>query len=315
MPAPGSSAPAGAAASGSFVHPEQRTPAPQADISPVLLGSGGQREALRGQLAQAEDRVRSLERELAERAKHDPRTRLLALDAFLESAEIALRAGESAGDAVAAVVIDVDGFRELNARLGAKAGDFALGALANRLRRLTRDRDVLGRSGADEITILMPATDLAGAHRCCDRLIRELAPRTSRAPGTSRSPPASPPTCAGQTLGELLAAAHEGLDRARALGGSRAAVRLDGGVEDLASPAQTAVIEALANTLLERDRYTGEHSESVVEMARGVARQLGIDEREVEIVAAAALLHDIGKVAIPDAVLNKPTASPPPNGS
>ena len=296
----------GCGASRSFVHDEQRTPAPRADISPVLLGSGGQRDALRGQLAQAEDRVRSLELELAERAKHDPRTRLLALDAFLESAEIALRAGESAGDAVAAVVIDIDGFRELNARLGPKAGDFALGALADRLRRLTRDRDVLGRSGADEITILMPATDLAGAHHCCDRLVRELASEDIAGAGNITVSAGIAAHNAGQTLGDLLAAAHEGLDRARALGGSRAAVRLDGGVEDLASPAQTAVIEALANTLLERDRYTGEHSESVVEMARAVARQLGVDEREVEIVAAAALLHDIGKVAIPDAVLNKP---------
>ena len=91
-------------------------------------------------------------------------------------------------------------------------------------------------------------------------------------------------------------------------------LRLDARTEDVANPAQTAVIEALANTLLERDRYTGKHSESVVELARGVARQLGIAEREIEIVAAAALLHDIGKVAIPDAVLHKPGALTPPSG-
>ncbi|HSD76675.1 MAG TPA: HD-GYP domain-containing protein, partial [Solirubrobacteraceae bacterium] len=82
-------------------------------------------------------------------------------------------------------------------------------------------------------------------------------------------------------------------------------VRLDPGVQD-PHPAHAAVVEALASALLERDRYTGEHSESVVEMARTVASTVGLDELETERVAMAALLHDIGKVAIPDRVLLKP---------
>ena len=65
-------------------------------------------------------------------------------------------------------------------------------------------------------------------------------------------------------------------------------------------------VEALAIALLERDRYTGEHSESVVEMAVSVAQGLGLSPAQVEDVRAAALLHDIGKVGIPDAILNKP---------
>jgi putative nucleotidyltransferase with HDIG domain len=75
------------------------------------------------------------------------------------------------------------------------------------------------------------------------------------------------------------------------------------------SPAEDGrgeVISALAMALLERDRYTGEHSESVVAMATEVARGLGLDQAEVSRVRAAALLHDIGKVAIPDDILNKP---------
>ena len=65
-------------------------------------------------------------------------------------------------------------------------------------------------------------------------------------------------------------------------------------------------VEALAIALLERDRYTGEHSESVVDMAVAVARNLGLSPSQVEDIRAAALLHDIGKVGIPDAILNKP---------
>ena len=70
--------------------------------------------------------------------------------------------------------------------------------------------------------------------------------------------------------------------------------------------AQAHVIEALATALVERDRYTGEHSAIVVDMARTVADGLGLDEVEVERVGHAALLHDIGKVGMPDRILHKP---------
>ena len=71
-------------------------------------------------------------------------------------------------------------------------------------------------------------------------------------------------------------------------------------------PRHADVIEALSTALLERDRYTGEHSECVVDLARDVARAMGVSEIDVERIAAAALVHDVGKVAIPDRVLHKP---------
>jgi putative nucleotidyltransferase with HDIG domain len=102
----------------------------------------------------------------------------------------------------------------------------------------------------------------------------------------------------------MLAHAARGLDRARAGGGARAAERT---VEDELAPLRVHahVIEALATALVERDRYTGEHSAVVVELAKTVAGALGLDGVEVERIAYAALLHDIGKVAVPDHVLHK----------
>ena len=280
----------------------------RADTSGVLLGSGSEREALRAQLADAQSHLHALEAQLAERRSRDPRTRLLVLDAFLASAESRLRAAEAAGGPVTVVVIDIDGFRELNARRGAAAGDAALTGLSDHLRQLTRADDVLGRSGADEITILMPGTDLQGAQVCCERLIGVLEQGELPIAGHIAVSAGMALHRAGDSLAALLAAAQAGLDRARAQGGSRCATRIQGGDELFAHPAQAAVIEALANTLVERDRYTGEHSEDVVELVRGVARQLAMAEPEIETIAAAALLHDIGKVAIPDTVLHKPGA-------
>jgi HD domain/GAF domain len=55
-----------------------------------------------------------------------------------------------------------------------------------------------------------------------------------------------------------------------------------------------------------RDGYTGEHSQAVLDLAVRVANRLGLDGAAVDHVQQAALLHDIGKIAIPDAILNKP---------
>lgn len=67
---------------------------------------------------------------------------------------------------------------------------------------------------------------------------------------------------------------------------------------------QTA--QALTHYLEERDEYTQGHSERVAEFATVIARQMGLPEGEIEQVRRAGLIHDIGKVDIPDGILNKP---------
>jgi diguanylate cyclase (GGDEF)-like protein/PAS domain S-box-containing protein len=69
--------------------------------------------------------------------------------------------------------------------------------------------------------------------------------------------------------------------------------------------AELAGIDALLAALLARDHYTGEHSQTVVGLGTAVARQLGLSEEQIVEVDEVALLHDIGKVGIPDAVLQK----------
>jgi diguanylate cyclase (GGDEF)-like protein len=243
----------------------------------------GDHHELRRALAEANDRVAGLEACLADRSRTDPRTGLLTVDAFHGDAEAVLAHASTAEQPACLALVDIDDFRSLNARRGTAAGDAALLTVAGRLRGLTRTSDILGRTGADELAVLMPATTLAGARACCDRLIAEL--EHTEIPGAgivtvSAGVAAHGP---GMTVEGLLAAAAAGLERANA-----------------------HVIDALAAALAERDSYTGEHSASVVEMAKLVAAALGLGEREVEDVGHAALLHDIGKVGVPDRILHKP---------
>lgn len=66
------------------------------------------------------------------------------------------------------------------------------------------------------------------------------------------------------------------------------------------------MVEALAQAIDAKDRYTNGHSFRVSEYAVKLARRLGWDEKEVADLEREALLHDIGKIGVPDAVLNKP---------
>lgn len=68
----------------------------------------------------------------------------------------------------------------------------------------------------------------------------------------------------------------------------------------------TEAIMAIANTIDAKDKYTNGHSKRVAWISRAIARKLGWSEDKVEKVYYTALLHDIGKIGIPDKILNKP---------
>ncbi|HEX8205566.1 MAG TPA: HD domain-containing phosphohydrolase, partial [Solirubrobacteraceae bacterium] len=103
---------------------------------------------------------------------------------------------------------------------------------------------------------------------------------------------------------------QEALDAARGL--ERGESALVGVLRDLeqersrAAEAYRAVVRSLAAALEARDGYTGEHSDAVHGLSVAVARKLGLYPREVAEVETVALLHDVGKIGIPDQVLHKP---------
>ncbi len=70
--------------------------------------------------------------------------------------------------------------------------------------------------------------------------------------------------------------------------------------------ASRTAVAALAAAIDARDNYTHMHSEQVVALATGVATRLGLSEREIELIRDGAMLHDVGKVAIPNEILYKP---------
>ena len=102
---------------------------------------------------------------------------------------------------------------------------------------------------------------------------------------------------------------REALDAARGLfDGEQALVSALAGISEERSrvaEAYGSVVRSLAVALSARDGYTGEHSNIVRDLAIGVGSALGLTGRALAEVEAGALLHDVGKIGIPDAVLHK----------
>jgi diguanylate cyclase (GGDEF)-like protein/putative nucleotidyltransferase with HDIG domain len=70
----------------------------------------------------------------------------------------------------------------------------------------------------------------------------------------------------------------------------------------------TAAMESLSATVDARDKYTAGHSRRVQQLALAIGRELGLSQAELDLLGHAALFHDIGKLAIPDAILLKPAS-------
>lgn len=81
--------------------------------------------------------------------------------------------------------------------------------------------------------------------------------------------------------------------------------RLNTALEEIVAP-EMAMLHTLTEVLEARDGYTAGHSNSVSKYAGLIARHMGLSDAEIGTVERAAMLHDIGKVGVPDAVLLKP---------
>ncbi len=233
----------------------------------------------------------------------------MTLPAFRAQLELDVERAQRYGRPLTVAILDLDRFRYLNMKRGYATGDKVLAAVGELLASRTRALDLTCRAGADEFVMLLSETPMGEAQIVLERILVALEDVEA---GDHRGVSASVGVAGlrhGQNADSLLGQAAVALEGARAEGGGR--LKLSDGSEG--EPGQTAptvgtnveVVAALAQALEERDQYTGEHSESVVDLTERVAQALGMDDEEIKEVRTAALLHDIGKVGIPDEILHK----------
>ena len=111
---------------------------------------------------------------VAHLAYHDSLTDLPNRALFLERLEQTILRSQRDGRGLAVLLIDLDGFKEVNDALGHHAGDLVLQEVAMRLRGALRASDTVARLGGDEFAVLLPATDVNRAELAARKVLHDL---------------------------------------------------------------------------------------------------------------------------------------------
>ncbi|RKQ85031.1 diguanylate cyclase (GGDEF)-like protein [Solirubrobacter pauli] len=204
------------------------------------------------------------------------------------------------GHPLGAVILDLDDFKGVNDTQGHAAGDELLRTVARALQGELRPYDQVARYGGDEFVLLLPGSDEEMTAQVAERCRDAIGGKCSIGVAAWHD---------GLDADGLLEQADRALMLAKRTGKGRVAVANPEVERELAllqsRSGSPAAVQALAAAIEERDNYTHEHTQELVRLARGVAMMLGLDSGHVERIAHAALLHDVGKLAMPEELLTK----------
>jgi diguanylate cyclase (GGDEF)-like protein len=261
-------------------------------------------------VSNAEDRAR-----LEQQAGVDPLTGLPNYRAFRDRLENEVARARRHDRPLTVAVIDVDRYGELTERVGHEEGDQALVEIAALLRSSVRDEDLVARLGADEFGIAFVESDRSVALLATERA-RGLVAATPLRHGLRLTVSAG--LCdldAAPSADQLIRRADAALFWSKEHGRDRSWIYDASIVADLAAYARRRDLEreqglaglrALARAIDAKDPATREHSERVAALAARLATARGWRDDCVERLREAALLHDVGKIGVADAVLLKP---------
>lgn len=188
------------------------------------------------------------------------------------------------------IIADINGLKIMNDAFGHDAGDLLLCTIADELIQVFKDESRIARIGGDEFVILLPKTPHEKAKSMIDHAKSKIEQRTVYGMAISVSFGLS--TNDGSTLVQDTIKASEDDMYAHKL--------------FEVSSHRNETIKTILKTLHEKNPREEKHSARVSKICAHIGSALGMKNEEIALLKAISNLHDIGKIAIDDAILNKP---------
>jgi diguanylate cyclase (GGDEF)-like protein len=258
----------------------------------------------------AQIRINRQTEALVAATRHDALTGTLNHGALVAHLAREIEVAREAETPLAVALLDVDNFRLLNDTHGHRAGDDVLVVVQEIVADAIPPEMTLGRYGPDEFLVIATGDaviDLQARVESAREALRGVAVQfeeSERLPITVSTGVCRFPED-GQSVTELLASAVAVLQEAKSGGGDRVVVaRAD--LAEAGAITSFDVFQGLVLAIDSKDRYTKRHSEDVARYGLFLGRLMGLDDEQLEAIQVAGLLHDVGKIGVPDAVLRKP---------
>jgi diguanylate cyclase (GGDEF)-like protein len=261
------------------------------------------------------DAVTGLVRGLAEAARTDTLTGLKNRLALEHEIHVEVERTLRSENELSIVIGDLDHFKAVNDELGHRAGDEALVRIGQILHTRRRVGDSIARTGGEEFTILLPGASEHEAYLVAERLRvqveRDFADHP--VPLTFSFGVATYPEH-GRNADAVIEAADQALYAAKALGRNRSVI-FNREISAVFAPepggrgvdeTHLATLLSLAEALDLRDTGTAAHSRTVGRYCGLIAKELELPAERAKRIEVAGVLHDIGKIGLPDAILQKP---------
>jgi diguanylate cyclase (GGDEF)-like protein len=263
------------------------------------------------------DRLARLIRRLSDAAHRDPLTDLLNRRGFQVGFDMELERARRADQPLSLIVGDLDRFKRVNDAFGHVTGDTVLKRVAEAIRGAKRGFDSAARVGGEEFAVLAPDCDEHGAYMLAERIraaVHEAVSEQQEETQLTISFGISTFPLHGQSADGLLRSADQALYAAKRLGRNRSVISSAEVPGILARTSRAGNGEAhvelaslltLAEALDIRETGSASHSQRVGRFAELTARELGLPPESVERVRLAGILHDVGRVALPDELILK----------
>jgi diguanylate cyclase (GGDEF)-like protein/putative nucleotidyltransferase with HDIG domain len=247
------------------------------------------------------------------RATTDGLTGLYNHRHFHERLEQEVARGSRYGTTFSLIMIDADLFKAYNDVHGHLAGDEVLRRIAKYIKGSIRGIDLAFRYGGEEFAVILPESRPDDALKVGERIRKTIASKASiKTTPVTVSLGISNWPADGVMKEETIKAADDALYRAKQTGRDRTCLssevgKINTGVMsvEVARSQSMSIIYTLAAAVEAKDHYTYGHSKKVSDYAVALAEALGYAQDRIDTIRAAGVLHDIGKIGIPDSILNK----------